>query len=489
MKRTGLRYLVAGLLPMLAGCTVGPDYVRATAPVPTEFKELKGWKRATPAETVDQGPWWAVFRDKTLNDLASRVEISNQTVAAQAAAYEEAQAIIREAQSNFLPSISGSYSATRQGSGSGQSATGRATARTTYTPGLSGTWSVDLWGKIRRQVESNVAAAQVSAADLANAKLSAQAQLAIAYFNLRATDSLHAILTETVDQYKKTLEISQNQYNVGTTSKADLITAQTQLLSAQAQLIGTGVQRAQYEHAIAVLTGAPPANLSIPRRSLEQRPPGVPVGVPSTLLERRPDIAGAERLMQQQNAQIGVAEAAYFPTLTLSGSLSFAAANAFPITAANEIWSLGAAASDTLIDGGARAATVDAASATYKQSVANYRQTVLTAFQQVEDYLATIRLQSQQLRVQEQAVAAARQAVEVYLNQYRVGTVPFTTVVVAESTLLSAQESALTTRQNLFVATVNLIEATGGGWSTSKLPDASKMDTQISLVPKPVAAP
>jgi NodT family efflux transporter outer membrane factor (OMF) lipoprotein len=489
MKRVGCGCLVVGLLPILAGCSVGPDYVRATAPVATDFKELKGWKRATPNDVGDHGAWWTLFRDPTLNALVSKVEISNQTVAAQAAAYEESQAIIREAQSNFLPSISGSYSATRSGTGAGQSTAGRTTARTTYTPGLSGTWSIDLWGKIRRQVESNTAAAQVSAADLANAKLSAQAQLAIAYFNLRAEDSLRAILHETVDQYKKTLEISQNQYNVGTTSKADLITAQTQLLSAQAQEIGTGVQRAQYEHAIAVLTGEPPANLSIPRRALEHGLPGVPVGVPSTLLERRPDIAAAERLMQEQNALIGVAEAAYYPTLTLSGALSFSGANAFPITAANEIWSLGAAASDTLLDGGARAAAVDAASATYKQSVATYRQTVLTAFQQVEDYLVAIRLQSQQLKIQEQAVKAAREAVDVYLNQYRVGTVPFTTVVVAESTLLSAQEAALTTRQNLFVATVNLIEALGGGWSTAKLPDATKMDTQISLLPKPVATP
>jgi NodT family efflux transporter outer membrane factor (OMF) lipoprotein len=448
------------------------------------FKELKGWKKATPFDGTDHGPWWHVFKDTTLDALVDQVDISNQTVAASAAAYDEARALIREAQANQFPQLSGSYSATRSGQGAASSQAGRTSAKTTFTPALSASWDLDLWGKIRRQVEGSVAGAQVSAADLANAKLSAQAQLAIAYFNLRAEDSLRDLLHQTIADYQRTLEISRNQYNAGTASKADLITAETQLLSTQAQEIGISVQRQQYEHAIAVLTGKPPADLTIAPRDLAHVPPSVPVTLPSTLLERRPDVSAAERMMQEENAAIGVATAAYYPDVSLSAALSFTGPNAFPFTAAQEIWSIGAAAADPLVDGGLRGAEVDAATATYRQSIATYRQTVLTAFQQVEDYLVAMRVERQELGVQEQAVTAAREAVDVYLNQYRAGTVPFTTVVVAEATLLSDQESALTTRQNLFVAAVNLIEALGGSWDVSKLPDVKALVSDVSAFPQ-----
>ncbi len=330
-------------------------------------------------------------------------------------------------------------------------------------------WTIDVWGKIRRQVESNVAGAQADLGLLANAKLSAQAQLAVAYFNLRAQDSLKSLLHRTVAAYQETLKITQNQYNGGTVSKADLITAQTQVLTTQAQEIQTDVLRAQDEHAIAMLTGRPPAELSIPRGALPHVPPNVPVMLPSTLLERRPDISAAERVMQEQNALIGVAVAAYYPQITFSAAGGFQGANAFPFTAAHLIWSIGGQALDPLFDGGLRAAEVDAAKATYRQAVANYRQTTLTAFQQVEDQLVALRVLSKELKIQEQARDAAAEAVKVYLNQYRAGTVAFTTVVVAEATLLIDEEAVLSTRQALFAANVTLIEALGGGYDADSL--------------------
>ncbi|MDR3375674.1 MAG: efflux transporter outer membrane subunit [Ancalomicrobiaceae bacterium] len=480
------RIRVAWVLAPLAisACTVGPDYAVPSSPVSAAFKEMKGWKQAAPSDHLDRGTWWSVFKDPTLDDLLRRVEISNQTVAASAAAYDQAAALVREAQAGQFATISGSYSATRSGEGAAQTGTGHPTAKTTFTPSLSGSWDLDVWGKLRRQVESSTASAEVSAADLANAKLSAQAQLAIAYFNLQATDSLHDILTATVSDYRKTLAITENQFNVGTVSKADLVTAQTQLLTAQAQAIGVGVQRQQYEHAIAILTGRPPSDVTLPPKLLPHHIPSIPVSLPSTLLERRPDIAAAERTMQAQNALIGVATAGYFPDISLSAALQFAGRNAFPFTAAQDIWSLGAAASDPLFDGGLRAAEVDSAKAAYRQSVASYRQAVLTALGQVEDYLVALKVEARQSEVQEQSIKQAREAVDVYLNQYRAGTVPFTSVVVAEQTLLTSQESALTTRQNMFVASVNLIEALGGGWTKSDLPDAKKLTSQVSLLPR-----
>ena len=467
----------------LASCAVGPEYQRAEAPVPAQYKEMKGWKKATPADGIDRGRWWSVYRDRELDRLVSQVEVNNQNVAAALAAYDQTKALIRETQSGFFPTVSANYTATRSGdgaaiSGNSKSATAvvaRPFASSTYYPQLTGSWTLDVWGKIRRQVEGNVAEAQASAADLQNAKLSAQAQLAIAYFDLRTEDSLKTVLDRTIKLYRDTLSITQNQYNAGTVSKADLVTAQTQLLNAQAQAIATGVPRAQYEHSIAVLTGHPPSELSIAPGALPHVPPSTPVSLPSELLERRPDIAAAERAMQQQNAQIGVAVAAYYPTISLNAAGGFSGINAFPLTAAHLIWSLGGSAAEPLFEGGLHAAQVDAAAATYRQSVATYRQTVLAAFQQVEDQLSSLRILARELKVQEQAVAAAREAVTVYLNQYRAGTVAFTTVVVAQATLLADEEAALTTRQNLFVASVTLIESLGGGWDAARLPDVAEL--------------
>jgi NodT family efflux transporter outer membrane factor (OMF) lipoprotein len=483
-----LRSLVGAALlgPWLAACTVGPDYVRAPALVSQNFKELKGWKVATPVDSIERGPWWSVYNDPKLNSLVQEVEISNQNVAASAAAYEHARALIREAQASLFPTVATGYSVTRshQGSAVGGLTGNPTTTTTTYNPQGSASWQLDVWGKIRRQIESNIAGAQASAADLANATLLAQAQLAAAYFNLKTADSLKSLLDRTIVEYKRMVEVTQNQARTGTVTRADVAAAETQLLNAQSQALHVGIQRAQFEHAIAVLMGRPPADLTIARGALARRVPNIPVTVPSSLLERRPDVAAAERQTQQQNALIGVAVAAYFPDISLSASGGFLGGIPLPFNVSNLVWSLGAAASENLFDGGLRGAQVDAARAAYLQSVASYRQTVLTAFQQVEDQLAAIRILTQELRVAEDAVKAGRIAVDVYTDQYRTGIIVITTVIVAQERLLTSEEAALAIRQSLFVASVNLIEALGGSWDASRLPTAAEMSAGFSLLPQ-----
>jgi NodT family efflux transporter outer membrane factor (OMF) lipoprotein len=479
------------LLFALAGCAVGPDYVPAAAPVPNTFKELKGWKVATPGDQLSRGDWWSFYHDPKLSYLIKQVEISNQTVLAAAATYEQARAVIREAQSALLPTATGSYTVTRTSTGPaalvGGGAAGAAAGGiiTTYNPQLNASWDLDVWGKVRRQIESNTSAAQATKADLDNAKLSQQALLATAYFNLRATDSLLDLLERTVVQYKKTLDIVQNQYKAGySVTLGDVATARAQVEITEAQAKNAAVLRAQYEHAIALLIGRPPAELTIGRHLLTGHIPKIPVTVPSSLLERRPDIAAAERTMQEQNALIGVAVAAYFPDISLSGALGWLGTNPLPFNVANEVWSLGAAGTQILFNGGLTSAQVDAARAVYWQSVATYRQTVLTAFQGVEDQLVAIRLLTQALAVQQQAVKDAQQAVDVYLNQFQAGTVAFTTVVTAEITLLADQETELTYRQDLFLASVTLIEDLGGGWDNKLLPTRKQLEKDFSLLPQ-----
>jgi NodT family efflux transporter outer membrane factor (OMF) lipoprotein len=485
--------LIIGLT--LAGCTVGPDYSREPAPVPTQYKELKGWKLANPSDDVDRGDWWTVYNDRGLDTLLPQVGISNQTVAAAAAAYEEARAVIREAQAALFPTATVAYGVirTRTGPlvGTGSSGgLGTTSYKTTYTAPISGTWDIDVWGKIRRQIESNTAAAQASAADLDNAKLSAQAQLATAYFNLRAADSLIDLLRSTITEYKKTYDIVNNQFKAGfSVTAGDVATADAQIASTEAQLFNVRAQRAQFEHAIAILIGRPPAELTVAPRDLAQRIPRIPVAVPSALLERRPDIAASERTMQEENALIGVAEAAWFPDVSLSAMIQYIGPIPLPFSAARSIGSIGANAIQTLFNGGLTSAQVDAARALYWQSIANYRQTVLTAFQQVEDELAAIHYMSLQLEALHRAVADERKAVDTFLNQFRAGTVAFTTVVLAEIQLLVDEEAELTARQNLFLASVGLIEALGGGWDTTLLPDRVQLMKGFSLVPQLESTP
>ena len=477
---------VALVLPIfVAGCMVGPDYQRPDAPVPPTFKELADWKPAQPQDDIDKGAWWAIYHDPELDGLERMVEISNQTVKEYEAQYRNAVALVAEARASLFPTIGLTASATRAGGGgsargssgltSVQSA-GSSKSGTEYTANGNASWEIDVWGRVRRQVESNTAGVQVSAADLANAKLSAQATLATDYFDLRAEDALAQLLHETTDAYRRALRITENQYHAGTSSNADVVTARAQLQSAEAQLIGVGVQRQQYEHAIAMLTGQAPADLSIAPAPLASAVPVSPPGLPSALLERRPDIAGAERQMQAENALIGVQVAAFYPVISLSALGGFAGnplSQVFNLS--HSVWSLGASATETVFSGGARSAAVAAARATYDQSVATYRQTVLTGFQQVEDALSNLRILEQQAAAEAIAVDSARRAVDVTLNEYRAGTVAYTSVITEQTLLLTDQQAALSVQQSRLVASVALIEALGGGWSSAALPDRVPM--------------
>ncbi len=371
----------------LGGCTVGPDYRRPPAPAPVVYKEVAGWKSAEPKEAASGSAWWSIYDDKVLDGLERQVNISNENLKAAEAAYRQAQAIVEESRAGYFPTADLGASAARSNSG--------LSAKSQYQLGATGSvsWTPDIWGRIRRTVESNVATAQASAADLASARLSAQATLAIDYFDLRVADELRGVFDQTVDAYEKALEITRNQYSAGFAAQTDVITAEAQLRGAQAQAINVGVQRAQLEHAIAVLIGKAPADLSIPPLRLVRKIPVVPTGMPSALLERRPDIASSERQMASANALIGVAISAYYPNITLSASENFASSALQTLfNAANSVWSVGPQISETVFDAGLRDAQVAAARATYDQSVANYRQTVLTAFQQVEDQLAALRI-------------------------------------------------------------------------------------------------
>jgi NodT family efflux transporter outer membrane factor (OMF) lipoprotein len=455
--------VLTAALALGACALVGPDYLRPAAIVPTQYKEIKGWKLGQPRDDFDRGAWWKIFRDPELDVLEAQVEISNQTLKADEANYREAQALIAEARAGLFPTVTGNGQAQRANAGG--------TPLTTLSGDVSASWTPDIWGKIRRTIESQAAGAQASAADLANAKLSAQSSLATAYFGLRATDSLEDLLADTVKQYTRSLEITENKKAAGTAAQSDVITAQALVLAAQAQEINTGVARAQFEHAVAVLMGRPPAGLSIPHGPLTGLRPRIPVSLPSTLLERRPDIAAAERTMQEQNALIGVAIAAYYPDVTLSGLFGAAGSPGVKsLAGSNPVWSIGLSLAETLFNGGLTDAQVAAARATYEASVATYRETVLSAFQQVEDELAAIRILGREEGVQVEAVKAAEQAVQIALNQYRAGTADFTTVVTAQTIALSDEESLLTTRQQWVEAAVALIVALGGGWSDAKLP-------------------
>lgn len=467
-----------------SGCAVGPDYELPPAPVPTEFKELDGWKIATPRDEMERGDWWSVYNDPTLDGLLQQVDVNNQNIAAAEAAFHQSAAMVQQARAALWPILGVSYIPTRWHEGPGASAaygfpTATGTTQTTVTLAPEVSWTIDVWGETRRQVESNIAAAQASAANFANARLLARTQLAQAYFNLRATDSLQRLLDDTVAAYRKTYEIADARYKRGTVSIYDVITAKTQVQTTLSQAVGVGIQRAQFEHAIAVLTGRPPADLSIPPSPLGRRIPVVPVSVPSELLERRPDIAMAERTISSKNALIGVAVAAYFPNVSLAGfgnsvlsyaSYGWVGASAFPIAVANEVWSVGGNFSQIIFEGGLRRGEVAAALANYYQSVASYRQTVLTAMQQVEDQLANLRILADQARALAKAVKLAREALDITITEYKAGTVDFTAVVQAQEVLLSNEINALTVRQNRFLASVALIQALGGGWDASWLP-------------------
>jgi NodT family efflux transporter outer membrane factor (OMF) lipoprotein len=444
----------------LAACTVGPDYRRPAAPISTHFKELAGWKPAAPSDAAPKGDWWQVFGDPTLDQLERHALTANQTIAAQQAAYDQARALTDEARAALYPTLGVNAGALRTGAGHTRPAN-EITAQATVS------WEPDIWGKVRRQVESNEATALADAALVANARLSAGAALATDYMDLAIADANQRLLDDTVRNDRRSLDITKNQYAVGVAARSDVILAQTQLDTAQSAAVANGIARGQFEHAIAVLAGEPPADLTIPPIAQAPRLPDIPVALPSTLLERRPDIAAAERSMAAANALIGVAVAAYYPAIDLSGAFGFASDGFGSLfSVANSVWSFGGTASDTIFDAGARGAAVAAARAQYDATVATYRQTVLTALQQVEDALVGLRILAQQAVIQGAAVRDASQAAEISLNEYRAGTQPYTTVVTAQNTLLSAQQTQLTIQQSRLQDTVTLITSLGGGWNS-----------------------
>jgi NodT family efflux transporter outer membrane factor (OMF) lipoprotein len=470
---------------------VGPDYeAPPAAPMSAEFKELDGWKIATPRDEIDRGDWWSIYNDETLSSLLHEVDVSNQNIAAAEAGYRLSVTMVQQARTGLFPSLAFSYAGSRWHQGSEALAAQGfpgfpATTLTTVTMEPQLAWTADVWGKLRRQIESDVNAAQATAADLANARLAARTQLAVAYFNLRAADSLQQILHKTVVEYRKTYDITVDRRRIGTASDYDVETAGTQLETARAQEIGVGAQRARFEHAIAALIGRPPAAVSIPHAPLARGVPAVPPGIPSTLLERRPDIAAAERRISSKNALVGVAVAAYFPDVSLSGgfgsatfpfaTFGYAGTTAFPVAVANEIWAVGGNLAEVIFDAGLRREQVAAALASYYQSVAEYRQTVLTSLQEVETQLSDLRILAEQSRALEKAVNRARKALEITIDKYEIGTVDYTAVVQAQQVLLSNEVSALNVRQNQFLASVTLIQALGGGWDTSWLPTVDQL--------------
>jgi len=470
-------------------CMVGPKYTRPSVPNPPAYKELSNgasqaesqWKIARPHDTAIRGKWWEAFQDPQLNELEEKAGSWNQNIAAAAANFLAARAMVRQARSQYFPTVTtnpsvmnsrpsaGQFGGLQTGSSSGLTVR----SFTDYSLPFDASWEPDFWGRIRSTVRANVYAAQASAADLENVRLSEQAELAVDYYELRAQDSLKQLLDSTVVAYQDTLDLTQSQYRAGLCSDESVAQAEAQLRAAQAEDIDLGVLRAQYEHAIAVLIGQPASTFSLPAQALEAKPPATPVGIPSELLERRPDIAAAERGVAQANAQIGVAKAAYFPSILLSGSAGFGNSSVSSwFTWPSRFWSVGPSLAETIFDAGLRRATVQQYRANYDQTVANYRETVLTAFQQVEDNLASLRILSRTIDQQDAAVEAATRSLHEATVRYKAGVDPYLNVITAQTILLNDQQTAVNYRMQVMVASVQLIKALGGGWDATQIPSS-----------------
>lgn len=476
MGRAFIKLALAAIAVVLAGCTVGPKYIRPATPAVPAYKEVGAanivegaWKPAQPGDQASRGKWWESFHDPQLNQLEEKLNISNQNIVAAAANVEAACATIREARAQYFPTLGVNPGITnsRMSTAFGQNYTANFT---TFSMPLEASWEPDLWGRIRNTVRSNTYAAQASAADLENVRLSAQADLASSYFELRAQDALKQLLDATARADQEALELTVDVYRAGLGNDEAVAQAEAQLKSTLAQDTNVGVLRAQYEHAVALLAGQPASTFSVPVNVLNEVPPPIPIGIPSQLLERRPDIAAAERSMAQSNAQIGIAKAAFYPNITLGGSaglqsISIAKWFAWP----SRFWSVGPSLAQSIFDAGLRRATVQQYQATYDEAVANYRQTVLTAFQQVEDNLAALRVLAQVIEQQNEAIDAAGRNLEEAEVRYRAGLDPYLNVIVAQTALLSDQQAALSFRTQQMVAAVGLIKALGGGWHASQL--------------------
>ena len=467
--------LLAFALFPLSGCTVGPNYHTPTAQIPSAYKEAAGWKPAEPNDQNLGGDWWTVFQDPQLNDLELQVNVSNQNLKAAEAQYQQARAVLRYNRADYYPTLTAGLSGSR-------------TRVSTNRPPPNGifngitendfvlpfdlSYQVDVWGRVRREVESAREQAQASAADLATVNLSMHADLAIDYFQARSLDAEEQLLNSTVVQYERALELTQNRFQGGVSSEVEVQQAKTQLETTRAQAIDIGVLRAQYEHAVAILIGKPPADFSLPPLPLTAPPPPIPVSLPSELLERRPDIAAAERRVASANAQIGVAKAAYYPVLNLGASGGFeSAAISTLVTGPSGLWSIGASALGTVFDVGRRRAFTDEARAAYDYQVAAYRENVLTGFQQVEDNLAALRVLENEAGVQDQAVAAAQSSLDLSTQRYQGGVTSYLEVTIAQSAALSDEVTAVNILGRRMANTVLLIQALGGGWDRPTLPE------------------
>lgn len=461
--------VVAPLLmaSLLSACAVGPAYEKPSIAAPAAYKALEGWKPATPGDLLDRGDWWTLLDDPQLDALIARVNVSNQTIAAAEANYRQARALVREQRASLFPVIDLSGAATRSGgSGSTGSGTGTTSGRR-YQASIGASWEPDVWGRLRQTVSGAQASAQASAADLAAARLSMQGELAISYLGLRQTDAELALVTQTIEGYQRSLRITQNRYAAAIAPKSDVLQAQAQLANAQADLASLEQTRAAYENAIAVLVGESPSAFRLAAApDWQARLPAVPAGVPSTLLERRPDVAAAERRVAAANADIGVARAAFFPTFSLSASGDSGASRLGDLFSASaNTWSLGLSAAQTLFDAGARKARVEQARAAYDASVADYRQTVLTAFEDVENQLTAVQVLERRYALLRTSSDAADQTEQMLLNQYRAGQVAYTDVVQAQASALSARRALLTAAVARQTTAVALIQALGGGWT------------------------
>jgi NodT family efflux transporter outer membrane factor (OMF) lipoprotein len=477
----------------LAGCNVGPKYNRPSADAPVAYKELtpadypntEGWKVAQPKDDALRGKWWEMFNDPLLNALEDKVSVSNQTIASAAASFLASRSLVKEARAQLFPTLGASPSITQQRAPTalsvGASASSGATPPssrtvTDYSLPFDASWQPDLFGRVRNTISASAYAAQASAADLENTRLVIQAEVATDYFQLRGQDALKKLLDSTVTAYQESLDLNKALYETGIGNEEVVRQAETLLESTQAQDVALGIQRAEFEHAIAMLTGQPASTFSIAAEPLHASPPAIPLGVPSQLLERRPDIAASERLVAQANAQIGIARAAYFPTVTLSAAGGFES-SAFTswFTWPSRFYSIGAAGAETIFDAGLRRATVKQFRAQYDETVANYREAVLTAFQQVEDNLSTLRILSQEIRLEDSAVESAQQTLDIALDRYRLGLDPYLNVITAQTALLSNQETSVTLRIQQMTASNGLIQALGGGWDASQLPTPAQL--------------
>jgi len=491
----------------LGACTVGPKYHPPAPPSPAptykespkNFKETEGWKVAQPDQGMLRGKWWQIFHDPELNALEEQLNVDNQNIKQAYENFMVARALVREARAQYFPTVTTSPSYSRSGSSanlSGSTATrngGIATARgvtsSLYDLPVDVTWAPDLWGKVRNTVREFQYGAQLSAADLENERLIEQASLAQIYFEIRGQDALQKVLNDTANADKQSLDLAKARYETGIDTMISVAQAQATYESVRAQAINIGLARAQFEHAIATLIGKPASSFSIPVKPMTVEPPPIPIGVPSQLLERRPDIAAAERSMAQANAQIGIAYAAYYPTLTLAASGGFESSTLEKLLSwSSRFWAIGGTLSETLFDAGLRRATVKQFVATYNAAVAAYKQTVLTAFQQVEDSLAGVRILSQEVPSQKRAVDSAQTSLQLELGRYQTGIDPYLSVVIAQTTLLSFQQTLINTQVSEMVAAVQLIMALGGGWDRSQLPTPKEVST-LARPPRQSGAP